>query len=90
MNSHHIRHGRQLGAKARLARKVTEGKYPELKKELLCFKERSSGNWCPEDEQLASTISKSDALKIILSLSDFDIETLTLLGIMPDLKKEEI
>ena len=76
-------HGRNLGAKARLARATIEGKHPELKRELIFLKEFRAGNWFPDKEKLESSISKSEALRLILSLSEFEIETLVVLGIIP-------
>lgn len=81
---------RYLGAKAKLARQVAiEEKYPELKRELLFQKEFMAGNWCPDKSKIPSTISKLDALRIILSFSEFEMKTLIAFGIMPELGGEQ-
>ncbi len=82
--NHKSHHGRNLGAKARLARATIEGKHPELKRELIFLKEMRAAQWFPDRDKLtSSSITKSEALRLILSLSEFELETLTILGIIP-------
>ena len=75
--------GRNLVAKARLARAVTEGLHPEFRNELIMMRALNSGNLRLDKSKISDTISKMEALKLIVSLNEDEIEVLTVFGIMP-------
>ena len=75
--------GRNLVAKARLARAVTEGSHSEFRRELVMMKALNSGNLSLNKSKISDTISKMEALRLIVSLNEDDVEALTVFGIMP-------
>jgi hypothetical protein len=76
--------GRNLVAKARLAKSVTEEDlYPEFRRELILMRALNSGNLRLDKSKISDTISKMEALRLIVSLNEDEIEALTVFGIMP-------
>jgi len=76
-------HGRNLVAKARLARAVTDGSHPEFRNELIMMRALNSGNLRLDKSKISDTISMMEALRLIVSLNEYEIEVLTVFGIMP-------
>ena len=76
--------GRNLVAKARLAKSITEeGLYPEFRQELIMMRALNSGNLRLDKSKISDTISMMEALRLIVSLTEYEIEVLTVFGIMP-------
>ena len=80
-----------LALKAKLAEEVAQGMYPDLKKDLVYMKACSEGNRIlPHDPSLrGKSISKKEALKVLMKL-DLDLwEVLLVFQIIPN-KYEEV
>ena len=76
--------GRNLVAKIRLAKSVTEeGLYPEFRRELIMMRALKSGNLRLDKSKISEDITKKEALHLIVSLSEDEVEALTVFGIMP-------
>jgi hypothetical protein len=75
--------GRNLVAKARLVKSVTEGLHSEFRRELILMRALNSGNLRLDKSKISDTISKMEALRLIVSLNEDEIEALTVFGIMP-------
>ncbi|MBF0203981.1 MAG: hypothetical protein HQK67_06615 [Desulfamplus sp.] len=79
-----------LGMKARLANEVAQGKYPDLTKDLLYMKACQDGlGVLPHDPSLMNkSISKIDALKILISLPKDTWELFIIFGMIDSIYAE--
>jgi len=76
--------GRNLVAKARLAKSITEeGLYPEFRNELIMMRALNSGNLRLDKSKISEDITKKEALHLIVNLNEDEIEVLTVFGVMP-------